>query len=194
MESVNRNARLGWFATAAIAAGTAAALTVAAAGCGSPQTPVVSTTSTTSASVVDPAGPELYPTRPPRAVTNCGDDLRQNVDFVPRSAAIDNSDLPDLDRWAGCLNEPEMQHTTVVLLGGQSVNEPENLFVERATRVRNALVARGVDARRIVVGTHNASRDGTPFAGNTGVRLEITHRQQLREFVPPDTGVRQTLP
>ena len=184
MNPVDRIARLGWFATAAVAL-------VACAGCGSRQTPV-STTTTTSAEVVDTNGPELYPTRL-RNVTNCGDDLRQNVDFVPRSASIDKADLPDIDRWAGCLNEPEMQHATVVLLGGQSVNEPENLFVERASKVRNALVARGVDARRIVIGTHNASRDGTPFAGNTGVRLELTHRQQLREFVPPDTGVRQTL-
>jgi len=59
--------------------------------------------------------------------------------------------------------------------------------------VRDALVARGVDARRIVIGTHNASRDGTPFAGNTGVRLEVTHRQQLRQFVPPDTGVQDAI-
>jgi hypothetical protein len=189
MNPVDRSARLGWFATAAFAFGALGAFG-AIAGCGGTQ--AVGTTSTTSASVVDPNGPELYPTRL-RSVTNCGDDLRQNVDFVPRSAAIDNSDLPDLNRWAGCLNEPEMKHTTVVLLGGQSVNEPENLFAERATRVRNALVARGVDARRIVIGTHNASRDGTPFAGNTGVRLEITHRQQLREFVPPDTGAQNTL-
>ena len=188
MHPVDKIARLGWFATAALALGALAAV---GTGCGSTQT-AVGTTSTTSASVVDPNGPELYPTRP-RSVTSCGDDLRQNVDFMPRSAAIDNSDLPDINRWAACLNEPEMQHTTVVLLGGQSVNEPDNLFVERATRVRNALVARGVDARRIVIGTHNASRDGTPFAGNTGVRLEVTHRQQLREFVPPDTGVQQGL-
>jgi hypothetical protein len=187
MNSVDRIARLGRFATAGLALGAL----VAAAGCGTTQT-AVGTTSTTSASVVDPDGPELYPTRP-RSVTSCGDDLRQNVDFVPRSAAIDNSDMPDIKRWAACLNEPEMKHTTVVLLGGQSVNEPENLFVERATRVRDALVARGVDARRIVIGTHNASRDGTPFAGNTGVRLEVTHRQQLRQFVPPDTGVQDAI-
>ena len=186
MHPVDRIARLGWFATATLAL-------AAASGCARTQPPpVVSTTTTTSAEVVDPMGPQLYP-RQQRAVTKCGDDLRQNVDFLPRSAAIDRTDMPDIDRWAGCLNEPEMQHATVVLLGGQSVNEPENLFVERASRVRNALIARGVDARRIVIGTHNASRDGTPFAGNTGVRIELTHRQQLREFVPPDTGVRDTI-
>lgn len=184
MNPVDTIARLGWFATAAVAIATASA-------CASPQTPV-STTTTTSADavgVVDPAGPQLYPSRH-RVVTKCGDDLRQNVDFAPRSATIERADMADLDRWASCLNEPEMQNATVVLVGGQTVSEPENLFVERASRVRGALVLRGVDARRIVIGTHNASRDGTPFAGRTGVRVEVTHHQALREFVPPDTGVR----
>lgn len=185
MHPVHRIARLGLFATATLAL-------AAASGCATTQEPRVSTTTTTGAEVVDPQGPQLYP-RAQRVVTKCGDDLRQNVDFLPRSASIDRTDMPDIDRWAACLNEPEMAHATVVLLGGQSVNEPENLFVERAGRVRNALIARGVDARRIVIGTHNASRDGTPFAGSTGVRIELTHRQQLRDFVPPDTGVRDTI-
>ena len=184
MNPVDRIARLGWVATATLALAAVSA-------CASRQTPV-STTTTTTAQLAEPAGPQLYPRRQ-RVVTKCGEDLHENVDFLPRSAAIDRADMPDLDRWAGCLNEPEMQHATVVLLGGQSVSEPENLFVERATRVRNALIARGVEARRIVIGTHNASRDGTPFAGNTGVRIELTHIQELREFVPPDTGVRDTI-
>jgi hypothetical protein len=102
--------------------------------------------------------------------------------------------MPDIDRWASCLNEPQMQHATVVLVGGQARSEPDGLFVARAGRVRDALIARGVEARRIVIGTENASRDGTPFAGNTGVRVETTHQQSLREFVPPDTGARATIP
>ena len=185
MNPVDRIARLGWLATATLALAMASA-------CASTQTPAsaqtpVSTTTTTGAQVVEP-GSELYPSR--QAVLKCGGDLRENVDFMPRSASIDRSDMPDIDRWARCLNQPEMKHATIVLVGGQARSEPEGLFVERAGRVRDALIARGVDARRIVIGTANASRDGTPFAGNTGVRLELTHEQSLREFVPPDTGVR----
>jgi len=184
MNPADRIARLGWLATATLALATASAC----ASTQTPQTPV-STTTTTSAQAVDPAGVELYLARKP-ASAKCGGDLRENVDFLPRSGSIDRTDMPDLDRWARCLNEPEMQHATVVLVGGQALSEPPGLFVERAGRVRDALVARGVEARRIVIGATNASRDGTPFAGNTGVRIETTHEQTLRGFVPVDTGVR----
>jgi hypothetical protein len=179
MNPVDRIARLGWFATAMLAMASA---------CASAQNPV-STTTTTSAQVVAPERVELYLARQP-ASSRCGGDLRPNVDFLPRSGSIDRADLPDLDRWAACLNQPEMQHATIVLVGGQALSEPEGLFAERAGHVRDALIARGVEARRIVIGATNASRDGTPFAGNTGVRIETTHQQSLREFVPPDTGVR----
>lgn len=185
MNAVDKIARLGWFATATLAL-------AAATGCASTRSQVpVSTTTTTSADVVDPSGPGLYP--PLSTTSKCGGDLRQNVDFLPRSASIDRADMPDVDRWARCLNQSYMQHATVVLVGGQAPSEPEGLFVERAARVRSALIARGVDAHRIVIGTQNASRDGTPFAGNTGVRVELTNQQTLREFVPPDTGVRATI-
>jgi hypothetical protein len=153
----------------------------------------VSTTTTTSAQVADRDGVELYFARL-AASSKCGGDLRENIDFLPRSASIDQADMPDIDRWAKCLNEPQMQHATVVLVGGQARSEPDGLFVARAGRVRDALIARGIEARRIVIGTENASRDGTPFAGNTGVRVETTHQQSLREFVPPDTGARATVP
>jgi hypothetical protein len=189
MNPVDKIARLGWFATATLALATVSA-------CARTQTETqtpVSTTATTSAQVADRDGVELYFARL-AASSKCGGDLRENVDFLPRSASIDKADMPDIDRWAACLNEPQMQHATVVLVGGQARSEPDGLFVARAGRVRDALIARGVEARRIVIGTQNASRDGTPFAGNTGVRVETTHQQSLREFVPPDTGARATIP
>ncbi len=192
MNPVDKIARLGWFATATVA------LVAAASGCASTQAqaPIVSTTTTTGSDladrVVDPAGPVLYATTSPTR-SKCGDDLRQNVDFVPRSAAIDRADMGDIDRWAACLQVPEMQNATVVLVGGQSPSEREDLFTDRAERVRDALMARGVDGRRIVIGATNASRDGTPFASNTGVRIETTHEQTIRQFVPPDTGARATI-
>lgn len=183
MYPVDRIARLGWFATATLAL-------VGASACASTQTQTpVSTTTTTSAQSVDPAGVELYLARQP-AKSACGGDLRQNVDFLPRSPTIDRADLPDMDRWAACLNQPQMEHATIVLVGSQALSEPEGLFVLRAQHVRQALIARGVDARRIVIGATNASRDGSPFAGSTGVRIETTSEQTLRGFVTPDTGVR----
>lgn len=186
MNPVGKIARLGWFATATLALATASA-------CASTQTQTqVSTTATTSAQAVDPEGVELYQGRRPPAST-CGGDLSQNVDFVPRSGTLERTDLPELDRWAQCLNQPQMRHNTIVLVGGQSVTEPQGLFVLRAQRVRAYLIARGIDAPRIIVGTANASRDGTPFAGNTGVRLEVTHEQGLRDFVNPDSGLRTPL-
>jgi hypothetical protein len=189
MNPVDKIARLGWFATVTLALAMASACASTQA-----QTPTpVSTTMTTSAEVADRDGVELYFARL-AASSKCGGDLRENVDFLPRSASIDQADMPDIDRWARCLNEPQMQHATVVLVGGQAKSEPDGLFVARAGRVRDALIARGVEARRIVIGTQNASRDGTPFAGNTGVRVETTHQQSLRAFVPPDTGARATTP
>jgi hypothetical protein len=190
MNRVDRIARLGWFATAML--GLATATGCAATTQGVP----VSTTTTTAAEIgstgVDPGGEQL-PMAPRPSAAKCGGDLRQNVDFVPRSTTIDRADMPDIDRWAACLQVPEMEHTTVVLVGGQAASEPEGFFVTRAARIRDALVARGVDSSRIVIGATNASREGGPVVGNTGVRIEVTHRQQVRGFVPADTGVRAVI-
>ncbi|MEA2746933.1 MAG: OmpA family [Myxococcales bacterium] len=191
MQRVDRIARLGWFATAMLAVVTASA-------CASTQSGIVpvSTTTTTSAElatpdpVVDP-----YVARRPNA-PKCGDDVLAvvpNIDFVPRSANIDRADLPDLDRWASCLNEKQMEHTTVVLTGGQSLSEPEGLYLVRAQHIRDALVGRGVDPSRIVIGATNAAREGGPFASNTGVRIEVTYVQTIRGFVPSDTGMRAVI-
>jgi hypothetical protein len=190
MSRVDRIARLGWFATAMLGVALAGATGCAA----STQRVPVSTTTITAAdgsAGSDPGGGQLY--MAPATAKKCGGDLRQNVDFVPRSTTIDRADMPDLDRWAACLQVPEMEHTTVVLVGGQAASEPEGFFVARAERIRDALIARGIDSRRIVIGATNASREGGLVVGDTGVRIEVTHRQQVREFVPPDTGVRATV-
>ncbi len=190
MNRVDRIARLGWFATAMLGLATATGCAAAAQGM------AVSTTTTTAADVGSngavPRGGQL--TMAPRpSAAKCGSDLRQNVDFVPRSTAIDPADMADIDRWGACLQVPEMEHVTVILVGGQAASEPEGFFVARAARIRDALIARGVDGHRIVIGATNASREGGPVVGNTGVRIEITHRQQVRAFVPSDTGVRAAI-
>ena len=192
MNRVDTIARLGWFATAMLGLALGGATGCAATTQGGP----VSTTTTTSAEVGNAGGAqsgEQLTMAPRPSAAKCGGDLRQNVDFLPRTTTIDRADVPDIDRWAACLLVPEMEHTTVVLVGGQAASEPEGLFVARATRLRDALVARGVDSRRIVIGATNASRQGGPVAGNDGVRIEVTHRQQLRGFVPSDTGVRAAI-
>ena len=89
-----------------------------------------------------------------------------------------------------CLASRPLHDTTVVLVGGQAASEPAGFFVARAGRIRDALIARGVDLHRIVIGATNASREGGLMVGDTGVRIEVTHWQQVRGFVPSDTGVR----
>jgi hypothetical protein len=185
MTFVDRIARLGWIATGALA--------LSASACATSQgsTVPVSTTSTTGATGYTPEGVELYLARQD-GVSSCGADLRENVDFAPRAVEIAPSELPDIDRWARCLNQPELQHATVVLVGGDVAAEPQPLFVQRAQRIRDALVARGVDPRRVVIGAANAAREGGRNAAATGVRVEVTNSQTLRGFVPPDTGVRRS--
>ncbi len=70
-----------------------------------------------------------------------------------------------------CLASRPLHHTTVVLVGGQAASEPAGFFVARAGRIRDALIARGVDLHRIVIGATNASREGGLMVGDTGVRI-----------------------
>jgi outer membrane protein OmpA-like peptidoglycan-associated protein len=166
----------------------------AASACASTQAGVapVSTTTTMSAELANPDPVvDPYLARRPNA-PKCGDEvsaLLPSIEFFPGSATIDRADLADIDRWAGCLNQRQMQHATVVLLGGQSPSEPEGLFAVRAQRIRDALVARGVDPGRIVIGATNAARQGGPYASSTGVRFEVTYLRTTRRFAPPDPGV-----
>jgi hypothetical protein len=186
MTFVDRIARLGWIAT-----GVAAL--VAASACATSQgsnVPVSTTTTTGASSAATPEGVELYIARQ-NAGRSCGADLRANVDFVARTADMLPGEISDVERWARCLNQPELLHATVVLVGGVAASESQELFIQRAQRIRDALIARGVDPQRVIIGATNASREGGPYAALTGVRVEVTSSQTVRSFVPADTGVRR---
>lgn len=188
----DRIARLGWIATAAAALATTATL-----GCASSMgrtSEPVSTTSTTSGDVYTPGSVELYAARrEPVAPGACPRGLAQDLEFKPMSAEPAPSEAADLDQWAQCLSRPEMQHATVVLVGGDEANGPVGLFAQRAQSIRNALVMRGVDAGRVIIGATNASREGGPFASTRGVRVEVTTAETVRAFVPRETGMRQSI-
>lgn len=169
-----------------LVAACACALGAAALGCASaPRAEPVSTTTTTAAEPgYTPGEVQLYVARNSGASQACSPSLTPDVDFAPRTADPQPGELATLDAWARCLNLPELAQTTIVLLGGNDVDGPADLFMQRAERVREALVARGIDPQRIVVGATNATREGGPYASKSGVRLETTHATTVRSFPP----------
>ena len=108
---------------------------------------------------------------------------------MPRTAELLADEGPGLDAWAKCLTYPGLEHVTIVLVGGDEREGPVGLFLQRAQRVREALLARGVDAQRVVIGATNAGREGAGSRTSTGsVRLEMTTMSTIRSF-PPQTNV-----
>lgn len=126
-----------------------------------------------------PGAVELYVARQDQEGA-CPRDLAPNIDFVPKTAQIAGSEAGDLDRWAKCLNQPYFQHTTVVLVGGDEPGGPAGLFLQRAARIRDSLVMRGVDGSRVLIGAPSAARDGGPYATTQGVRVELSSSTTLR--------------
>jgi hypothetical protein len=78
-------------------------------------------------------------------------------------------------------------------MGGEAPRSPEPLFAERGQQIKNALVARGVDPRRILIAPTNATREGGPWASVDGVRIEVTNLEQLRDFPERDPSVRRAV-
>ncbi len=164
--------------------GLVAACACALAACASTSRSVlVSTTNTTAAPLYTPGEVELYVARN-GGQSACPLDLAPDVDFAPRTAALRPGAALAIDAWARCLNRPELLQSTIVLLGGDEPNAPPGLFVLRAQRVRDALVAHGVAAQRVLIGATNATREGGAHATRSGVRVEVTTASTLRAFPP----------
>jgi hypothetical protein len=144
----------------------------------------VSVTTITSASAVPDASVEVQLAREPRGRA-CGTDLRSNVGFRAGTADIVAGEDVEIERWAACLTQPYLATATVVLAGSQDLDTPAELFVRRASRVRDALVQRGVDARRIVIGTPSGSLGHGPYAVSEGVHLQATNQETIRGFTQP---------
>lgn len=157
-----------------------------------PRPEPVSTTTTTSAGAYEPrGGVDLYLARHGEDGRSCSPDLPPTVEFAHRSAVLLPAEHIGIEKWARCLNRPELAQTTVVLVGGDDPAAPTTgLFVQRAEQIKAALVRYGVDERRIVIGASNASREGGPWASVTGVRLELTHSQNVRSYPSQDPAVR----
>lgn len=158
----------------------AGALAFAVSACASaPPAEAVSTTATRAAQA--DATYARY-VAPRAAKGRCSLGLPTEIDFTPRTAELPADAAPVVDTWARCLNLPELEHTTIVLLGGDGPDTPAGLFVQRAQLLRDALVARGVARDRMVIGAANASRDGGPYVTRDGVRLETTTVTTIRAF------------
>jgi len=177
---------MGWIATAALSVAALGAIGCASGRRAEPVT-------TTNASNYMPGDGELpIPTEQRKSRGPCGTELVANIDFARRNAVLPPGAPADLDRWAKCLNEPALEEHTVVLVGKDEVLGPR-LFKERANQVRNALIFRGVDPRRLIVARSDATSSGPPTDPNT-VRLEVTHLTTIREFGPPVRRVRRPVP
>lgn len=157
----------------------AAALALAAAACGAANTQTSSATTTGAELSAD----DLYPA--PRANKPCANAAR-GVDFAPGSSEITPAERRNLDAWAGCLNEPTMRPATVVVNGTIDPTEPNALFRRRGEAIRDALVMRGVDARRIVVA--GDGRQGPRADG--AMKLDFTTSVTPRAVAPKDPAVR----
>jgi hypothetical protein len=177
--------RLGWLVVAAFGLTSLGGLACASAPASRPVT-------TTSALTYAPDGTGVPVLAPTGARAACGHEMTPNIEFQPHRAQLPPAELTELDRWASCLNEPDLQHTTVVLLGKDEPNGPRGLFAARAQAVRHALILRGVDSRRLVIPPTKPTEDGRTY-GPGAVRIEVTHLQEVRGYAAADRGPSRAL-
>lgn len=131
----------------------------------------VSTTTTTSGEYV-PRSAELFLAR--RDPARC--QHLQSVAFVENTSQLEAGEGVELQKWALCLNQPELRHTTVVITGGDETGAVSGLYEQRAAVVRDGLVGRGVDAERVAIGAGNAAADGGKYGSTDSIRLVATSR------------------
>lgn len=191
MNRAGRMERLGWIATTALGLGALAMMPACAT---TPRSEPVSTTATTASSYT-PGSVELYVARQTSTGRPaCGMYLAPTIEFPPGSAVIPPGESADLDRWAACLTRPQLDGVNVVLIAGEAAGAPEDLASMRAAQIKHALVQRGVDPSRIVLAPTNATREGGPFSSAAGVRIELTHLDEVRGYqTPRDPDIRRAL-
>jgi hypothetical protein len=121
-------------------------------------------------------------------------DVMPVLDFNSRTAELAPGETRDLDRWEKCLDHPDEQHTTIVLVGDVETGAPASLYYQRASMVRQALINRGVDEKRIVIGIPKTPRAGAGLLYTGGIRIEPTYQYTIRGFEPPPLGTGAVLP
>ncbi len=145
--------------------------------CGGARPAEVAQTTVTSGAASAPGAVELSR---PREGAACGPSLAPVLEFAPQTDALASGEGERLATWAECVNRPNLAHTTVVLVGSDEPGAGEGLFVARANRIREGLVARGVTPERVVVGAPGASREGGRLGPASTVTLEVTSSDSVR--------------
>ena len=139
------------------------------AGCANRE--AVSTTTTTSGEYVSPKAELFLASRDPARCQHL-----QSVAFVENTPQLKTGEGVELQKWALCLNQPELRHTSLVITGGDESGAVDGLYEQRAAVVRDALVGRGVDVERIVIGAGNAAAGGGRYGSTDSIRLVATGR------------------
>ncbi len=157
---------------------------LALAGCAGANHDAVGTTATTAADVppVSTSSVELFVARNASGVT-CPQNLPHSLPFRRGSADMSTIEAADLDKWAACMRSPDLEHATVVLAGGEDADPfgHDELFTRRATHIREALAARGVDPSRILIAAQKKAGAENALAPDR-VRVEMTTSSTVREM------------
>lgn len=103
----------------------------------------------------------------------CGDDVAPAIEFPPDSADVAAQQKVEIEKWALCLQRPELRKASVVLVPPAPSSGGAALFEKRAKLLRDSLTARGVDASRLGIGAASTSgAAGEPSPANA-IRLEV---------------------
>jgi hypothetical protein len=176
MHLVDRIAPTGWLVAAALSIPFASACETLA-----PPETVSSSTITSADAYREALDPERLP--PTAELTACAPAaLAPVLAFRPHVAELAPGEMRGLDHWGRCLNHPDQEHTTIVLTGSIGPDGPEGLFYERAQFIRRALILRGIDEHRIVLGQPKMVVMDGPSTLLDGIRVEPTYQQSIRSF------------
>ncbi len=161
--------RAGWTSRGRAAVG---ALSVLAAGCArSPREAPLSSSTTPAVGTYTPGSIILYEARR-ELVGRCRDDLSDAIELSSSEPALSAPQRVEVEKWALCLQRPELQHASVVLVPS---GDDAAAVAGRARQVRDALVAGGVnEARvRITAALETAGRSAPPHGDTVRVELAV---------------------
>lgn len=97
----------------------------------------------------------------------CGDDLSPTLELAPDQAELSPSQKVEIEKWALCLQRPELRDARVVLVQPRVAES-----AGRAQLLRDELAARGVDPARVSVAAAPANGERAVASPND-VRVEL---------------------
>ncbi|CAN5908749.1 hypothetical protein BH11MYX4_BH11MYX4_08720 [soil metagenome] len=104
----------------------------------------------------------------------CGDDLSATIQFGPDTTDVSPQQKVEIEKWALCLQRPELRHASVILVPPDPTGGTAALFERRAQRLRDALAARGVEPARLQIGPPPVSGAGSLASPPNAIRLELS--------------------